>query len=46
MKKAFIIIGIAIVLITVMIVLCIVLSNKKTKISELKHLSLYRLYVA
>lgn len=39
MKKAFIIIGIAIVLIAVMIVLCIVLKHKKVKVSEIKHLS-------
>ena len=39
MKKTFIIIGIAIVLIAIMIVLCIILNNKKVKISEIKNFS-------
>ena len=39
MKKAFIIIGIAIVVIITMIVLCIIFSNKKVKVSEITHLS-------
>ena len=39
MKKALIIIGIAIVLIIAMIVLCIIFNNKKVKVSEIIHLS-------
>lgn len=38
MKKAFIIIGIAIVVIITMIVLCIIFSNKNVKVSEITHL--------
>lgn len=39
MKKALIIIGIAIVVIIAMIVLCVIFNNKKVKVSEIIHLS-------